>query len=178
MRVAFHLGVGFVIAVAFMACGDDGGVTDSGMGLDSGTRRDGGDSGAMTDTGSGGDGSGGECMAATCGECTPMGPCGWCESTRTCLVGGAMGPDMGSCADWDYVPSDCADFDAGPPPDCTDGTSCDTCTPMAGCGWCTNGTMGMCTNGTEMGPTMGTCATWDWLPSECESAGMDAGTPP
>jgi hypothetical protein len=154
--------LGVVIALSLAACTDSGGDRGGGR-TDAGGTDSGG--GGGTDSG----GGGAECEATTCGECTPMGPCGWCESTGTCMVGGSDGPE-GGCEDWDYVPSACADFvapDAGPPRDCTMYTDCDSCTAEYPCGWCVTASGASCMNGTGEGPDTGTCTGWAWLGSEC-----------
>jgi hypothetical protein len=50
--------------------------------------------------------------------------------------------------------------------DCSAYTSCGSCTPVAGCGWCFNETGGICASDPD------TCAgvsefTWTWEPSGC-----------
>jgi plexin-like protein len=60
------------------------------------------------------------------------------------------------------------------PVDCRRFTSCATCTPVLGCGWCSMGTKGACVDQPNA------CATasnfyWTWELSGCPGAG-DAGT--
>jgi hypothetical protein len=59
--------------------------------------------------------------------------------------------------------------------DCTQYTTCGTCTPVAGCGWCFNATSGACATDPDQ------CAyvsefTWTWDPQGCP--GVDAGVVP
>ena len=59
--------------------------------------------------------------------------------------------------------------------DCSLYTTCGTCTPVAGCGWCFNATSGVCTTDPDQ------CAyvtefTWTWDPKGCP--GVDAGVVP
>jgi hypothetical protein len=65
---------------------------------------------------------------------------------------------------------------------CEQLTSCATCTPVLGCGWCQSGDKGLCTSDPDR------CAgvasfSWTWEPAFCPAApdgGADAwvGTPP
>jgi hypothetical protein len=133
------------------------------------------DSGVPTGGGEGeGEGEPVDCESRTsCLTCTPDYPCGWCPSTNSCMVGTGEGPGTGSCPDWQWIRTECADYvapDAGPPPppvDCSMHTSCGDCTPVYPCGWCVNGSGGTCMNGTGEGPDTGTCTGWAWLGSEC-----------
>ena len=173
--------VSALVMVALVGCGDSGSRagTDGGtVRMDSGSMppRDGGvvpatDSGSSPGVDAGPDVDGGEACgpsATTCETCTPMGPCGWCATTSTCMVGGSTGPTTGTCADWRYVTSECM------PVDCTVATDCASCTAMGPCGWC--GAGGGCARGTTDGPMTGTCASgWAWLSSECPGAGVDGG---
>jgi hypothetical protein len=47
-------------------------------------------------------------IGASCGECASELGCGWCESTGTCESGDDTGPELGTCADWVSLPSECA----------------------------------------------------------------------
>ena len=133
-----------------------------------------------TDTPAAGDG--GRCAATACGACTPMAGCGWCARPNPGVTGTSTGSPAMSCtgADWDYLPSDCAGFDAGPRPDvppvvCSTSTTCGACTPRGGCGWCA--TTNSCVPGSSTGATAGNCtgAAWQYLPSQCP--GFDGGPP-
>ena len=60
--------------------------------------------------------------------------------------------------------------------DCSPYTTCGTCTPVAGCGWCFNATSGVCTTDPDQ------CAyvsefTWTWDPSGCPDAAVSVSTP-
>lgn len=66
--------------------------------------------------------------------------------------------------------------DAGTPDPCADNATCGTCTPVDGCGWCSN--TQRCVSGTQTGPADSTCAgtQWSWFASMCPGP-ADAGTP-
>jgi hypothetical protein len=62
----------------------------------------------------------------SCETCSPVGGCGWCETTWTCMAGTASGPNSGSCGSWRFEPSQCGD-DCTPcvrSTDCSGGASC------------------------------------------------------
>ena len=131
---------------------DSGGVrTDAGPPGDGGARADGGvDAGAAAAVGGGAD-----CASATmCDTCTPMGPCGWCGDTNTCMNGSGSGPTTGTCTDWRWVTSECT-----MPIDCSTGTDCASCAALGRCGWCPG--TSTCSRGNADGPSTGTCAA-DW----------------
>jgi hypothetical protein len=61
--------------------------------------------------------------------------------------------------------------------DCSQYTSCGTCTPVDGCGWCFNATSGVCT--TDPDNCLGADVsefTWTWEPTGCP--GVDASVVP
>ncbi len=78
---------------------------------------------------------------------------------------------IGACDDGQYG----YDYGYGPNVACGQFTSCDTCTPIQGCGWCYTGNgTGTCTDGPQdcsMEPGGG----WTWDPSGCR-VGAEAGT--
>src|SRR5687768_16350414 len=84
---------------------------------------------ACTRGGRGGGGGGDEPPADPCADaracdaCTEQAGCGWCGGTGSCRSGSEGGPTAGTCADWAWVPADCA----GKPPgcDCDRTTACD-----------------------------------------------------
>ena len=133
-----------------------------------------------------GDSSGGGCAAHTdCLSCTQDPACGYCASSHTCFEGDSSGPTGGTCAMWQYVQSDCPDYDSGPTPDvppidCTVATNCADCTAMDTCGWCA--TSGTCLTGTASGANTGVCmpagdaavTAWSWTSEMCPAT--DAGT--
>jgi hypothetical protein len=61
--------------------------------------------------------------------------------------------------------------------DCSAYTTCGSCTPVPGCGWCFNATGGTCASDPDqcLAPDVGEF-TWDWDPSGCP--GVDAGVVP
>ncbi len=63
-----------------------------------------------------------------------------------------------------------------PPPACSVETTCGSCTPVLGCGWCQyeDGT-GACT--TSPSRCKGDTFRWSWEPSTCPAVATDAGAP-
>jgi hypothetical protein len=57
---------------------------------------------------------------------------------------------------------------------CSQYTSCGTCTPVEGCGWCFTRTSGMCASSPDQCGTNE--FTWTWNPSGCP--GADASVAP
>ncbi len=88
--------------------GSSGGGGASGRG-GSGAGGTGGRGGAGMTGGAGMAGAGGDpCRPrATCGACTPVEGCGWCEDSLSCRTGNAAGPTGGGCSFWDFNPSEC-----------------------------------------------------------------------
>jgi hypothetical protein len=87
------------------------------------------------------------------------------------VAGAALAVALGACDS----SSSGGDYGYAPSVDCTQYTTCGTCTPVAGCGWCFNATSGVCTTDPDQ------CAyvtefTWTWDPSGCP--GVDAGVVP
>eukprot|EP00049_Salpingoeca_infusionum_P028038 m.35861 g.35861 ORF g.35861 m.35861 type:complete len:695 (-) comp9931_c0_seq1:115-2199(-) len=106
------------------------------------------------------------CTAATsCFSCTDRLGCGWCANTSSCQTGSSSGPDSGSCANWNYLPSRCTD-------PCATSTSCSSCTDRSSCGWCAS--TSSCQTGSSSGPDSGSCSNWDYLNSDCSSSIFDA----
>ena len=58
---------------------------------------------------------------------------------------------------------------------CSVNTDCYSCTTasVGSCGWCQSGSY--CASGTATGPNSGSCATWDWLSSDCPATPAPAG---
>jgi len=82
------------------------------------------------------------------------------------------------------LPVACIDdsYDPGPsygPVYCGQFTSCDTCTPILGCGWCSAGSKGACVD--QPNACAGAASfTWTWELDGCPGAGavdggLDAG---
>jgi hypothetical protein len=76
--------------------------------------------------------------------------------------------------------------DYGPPPDYSSGerahcerfTSCATCTPVLGCGWCQSGDKGLCTSEpNRCGDAVTFSWTWElaYCPAEPDGGGGDGG---
>ena len=57
---------------------------------------------------------------------------------------------------------------------CRTHATCGSCAPVEGCGWC-EGSLS-CRAGTGAGPTVGSCAFWDFNPNECPGAGGSGGS--
>jgi hypothetical protein len=58
---------------------------------------------------------------------------------------------------------------------CSQYTSCGTCTPVEGCGWCFTRTSGMCASSPDQCGTLE--FTWTWNPSGCPGADASVATP-
>lgn len=117
----------------------------------------------------------------SCAGCTPNANCGWCAATSTCQTGISSGPTSGaSCAtaNWRWDPRTCTTTtptDSGATTDpCNASATCGACTPVNGCGWC--GSLNRCVSGTPTGPVVGACTGWAWLPNQCTTTGVDAGS--
>ena len=65
-------------------------------------------------------------------------------------------------------------YGGGGSPSCSQYTSCGTCTPVQGCGWCFTRTNGMCASSPDQCGTME--FTWTWDPSGCPD--LDASVAP
>ena len=63
----------------------------------------------------------------------------------------------------------CGDVPEDP---CRRYTSCGTCTPAQGCGWCDN----TCSSGSSSGPSFGRCGGgWAWITAQCPGGGASGG---
>ena len=103
-----------------------------------------------------------DCAANTdCGSCLDTFPCGWCETSNTCIEGSSSGPQGSVCADWDWFLSECT-----MPDPCNTHTACGECTGDLDCGWCES--TGDCRTGEASGPDDGSCLDWDYVPSSCQ----------
>lgn len=102
-----------------------------------------------------------------CAACTAQPRCGWCAATNTCSSGTSSGPSSGSCSSWSWLASSCPSTDA-----CATHESCLDCTEQPSCGFCA--TTGTCATGTASGPSRGSCADWDYTPSQCMCAPLAA----
>jgi hypothetical protein len=51
--------------------------------------------------------------------------------------------------------------------DCSQYTTCDTCTPVMGCGWCFNGAGGVCASDPDSCNSPSGEFTWTWNQSGC-----------
>jgi hypothetical protein len=79
---------------------------------------------------------------------------------------GCLAPDDGGRGRRDDHHSGAADL-------CSQFTTCGTCTPILGCGWCSSGTKGLCAaEPNECAATMS--FDWTWETSGCPAA-SDAG---
>ncbi len=81
------------------------------------------------------------------------------------LIASAIGVVVAACdggGDWVY-------YGGGGYANCSLYTSCDTCTPVAGCGWCgLPGGSGVCTTDPDYCPTQE--FSWTWEPKGCRVA--------
>ena len=82
---------------------------------------------------------------------------------------GACGDDSNNSAPYGYGAA------SGSATDCTVYTTCGSCTPVAGCGWCFNAGGGACATDPD---SCGDASefTWTWEPSGCP--GVDASVVP
>ncbi len=67
--------------------------------------------------------------------------------------------------------------------DCSANATCDTCTPVQGCGWCFNASGGMCASSPDECAAAVSEFTWTWSQSGCPDfdasvSSSDAGTTP
>jgi hypothetical protein len=97
------------------------------------------------------------------------------------LLASAVGVSLAACGDdtggggLSYGSSSGGGSSGGSAGDCRVYTTCGSCTPVAGCGWCFSGTSGTC----AFDPDDCTSAsefTWTWDPSGCPY--VDAGVVP
>jgi hypothetical protein len=88
------------------------------------------------------------------------------------LLAAAVGVAFGACDD-----SSGGDYGSGGSGvDCSPYTSCDTCTPVAGCGWCFNASGGACASDPDQCAAATNEFTWTWNQSGCPS--LDASVEP
>lgn len=108
----------------------------------------------------------------TCGGCTPLNGCGWCTNVGQCIAGTEAGPVNGACGggDWSWLTTQCPNANTA----CSVNTTCGTCTPVDGCGWCAS--TRRCVSGTQTGSSDGMCtgSNWQWVVSQCPAI-VDAG---
>lgn len=78
------------------------------------------------------------------------------------LLAGTVAVAAGACDD-----SSAGDYSGGGGDDCTAYTSCDTCTPVQGCGWCFNGSGGVCASSPDECAAATSEFTWTWNQSGC-----------
>jgi hypothetical protein len=94
------------------------------------------------------------------------------------LLAGTVAVAAGACDDsssGDY-------YGNGGGDDCSANTTCDTCTPVQGCGWCFNAGGGVCASSPDECAAATSEFTWTWSQSGCPDvdasiSGPDAGTP-
>jgi len=90
------------------------------------------------------------------------------------LLASALAVTLGACGD------DSADVGGGATAACSAYTTCGSCTPVDGCGWCFTVSGGVCTTDPD---SCGDASefTWTWDPNGCPGvdasvAPLDAGT--
>jgi hypothetical protein len=99
-------------------------------------------------------------LLLACAVAVPLAACGDDSADSSYAYGGGGGSSSG-----------------GTYGDCSQYTSCGTCTPVDGCGWCFNATSGVCT--TDPDNCLGADVsefTWTWEPTGCP--GVDASVVP
>ncbi len=97
------------------------------------------------------------------------------------LLAGAVAVAAGACDD-----SSAGDYYGngnGSGDDCSANTTCDTCTPVQGCGWCFNSGGGVCASSPDECAASVSEFTWTWSQSGCPGvdasvSSSDAGTTP
>jgi hypothetical protein len=92
------------------------------------------------------------------------------------LLAGAVAVAVGACDD----SSSGGYYASAPAGQCSTYTTCDTCTPVQGCGWCFNSTGALCASDPDQCSSAGEF-TWTWNQSGCPDvdasvAPLDAGT--
>jgi len=100
------------------------------------------------------------CAFSECAACQAKPGCGWCDSSKACLVGLVDGPVSATCPSSWYAGKTC-------PSVCLSKHTCHECTAV-GCGFC-HGLNSTCFPGTEAGPdaAYGTCQAKYWYTSRC-----------
>jgi hypothetical protein len=98
------------------------------------------------------------------------------------LFGGAVVVALGACDDSSSGGYGYGGGGGGNGDPCNANTTCDTCTPVQGCGWCFNATGGLCASGPDECSSASEF-TWTWNQSGCPDvdasvAPLDAGTTP
>ncbi len=112
----------------------------------------------------------------TCVECLATSGCGFCDGR--CVPGTSLGPDVGSCADYEFEDDlFCPDEPIRPMADCP-ATTCDACLAASGCVWCEGAFSGGFCSGS------GSCSSGHTYASTCpqpcgtyESCGACAADP-
>jgi len=89
-----------------------------------------------------------------CSSCYSGAGCSWCESTQSCFeFSGYLTQFVaGLCRNWAPYLNTCRN--------CSEHTTCASCTTDHGCGWCHNGddpTQGRCSAGSQSGDVTGLC---------------------
>jgi len=96
------------------------------------------------------------------------------------LFGGAVAVAMGACDDSSGGGYGYGGGGGGNGDPCNANATCDTCTPVQGCGWCFNSTGGLCASSPDECSSASEF-TWTWNQSGCPDvdasvAPLDAGT--
>jgi hypothetical protein len=92
------------------------------------------------------------------------------------LLAGAVAVAVGACDD----SSSGGYYSSAPGGQCSAYTTCDTCTPVNGCGWCFNSTGGLCASDPDQCSSASEF-TWTWNQNGCPDvdasvAPLEAGT--
>jgi hypothetical protein len=90
-------------------------------------------------------------------------------ATAIALPLGACGDDSSGGYSYAY---------AGDPYGCSQYSTCGSCTPVAGCGWCFHGTSGVCTSDPDQCAQVTSEFTWTWDPSGCPDVDASVGSAP
>lgn len=104
------------------------------------------------------------------------------RSFAAAMLASVVALALGACGDDsspDYAYAGPASGGGDP---CNSYTTCGTCTPVEGCGWCFSGSSGLCASSPDECAGMDEF-TWDWNPGGCPDvdasvAPLDAGVTP
>jgi hypothetical protein len=84
------------------------------------------------------------------------------------LLASAIALPLGACGDDSSGGG--GSYAGGDPYECQQFSTCGTCTPEPGCGWCFHGTSGVCTSDPDLCAQVTSEFTWTWDPSGCPDA--------
>jgi hypothetical protein len=89
------------------------------------------------------------------------------------LLATAIALPLGACGD---DSSGGYYYGVADPYGCQQFTTCGSCTPVLGCGWCFHGTSGVCTSDPDQCAQVVSEFTWTWDPSGCPDVDASVGS--